>query len=274
MTQELAYSLHSYRRMHEHESPQLLGFEDIKAVLFDLDGVITDTTRVHIAAWQMLFDDFLKAWAQRTHTRFVPFDTDVDYRRYVDGKPRHDGIVSFLASRGITLPHGNPDDAPEQETVCGLGNKKNALFHEVLKTQGVRVFEKAVALVHRLKAQGIKTAVVSSSKNCVAVLAATGLTDLFDVRIDGIESARLQLPGKPAPDTFLEAARRLGVESAHAAIVEDAIAGVQAGRDGHFGLVIGVARNGNHAALRKHGADVVVMDLGEFTLQERQATES
>jgi alpha,alpha-trehalase len=244
-----------------------LKLQNIDAVLFDLDGVVTDTARLHIAAWQALFDGFLQTWSTRTHSAFVPFDTKAEYRQYVDGKPRHDGIVSFLASRGITLPYGDPSDPPEQETVCGLGNKKNALFHELLKTQGVTVFAAAVTLIRNLKARGIKTAVVSASKNCAAVLMATGLADLFDTRVDGVERMRLKLAGKPAPDMFLTAARQLGVEPARTAIVEDAIAGVQAGRNGHFCLVIGVAREGNHAVLRQHGADVVVTDLGEVTLQ-------
>lgn len=252
--------------MRTDSSPPMLKTHEIDAVLFDLDGVVTDTATLHSAAWTALFDGYLKARAARERTSFHPFDATADYRQYVDGKPRNDGIVSFLASRGITLPYGDPTDTPDQETVYGLGTKKNALFHDLLKTQGVTVFDASVDLIRRLKAHGIKTAVVSASKNCAAVLAAAGLSDLFDTRVDGVESARLDLPGKPAPDTFLEAARRLGVEPVRAVVVEDAIAGVQAGRSGKFGLVIGVARKGDRAALREHGADMVVEDLGEIHL--------
>jgi len=235
---------------------------DNDAALFDLDGVVTDSATLHIAAWKDLFDGYLKALAARERAPFRPFDTEADYRQYVDGKLRYDGVKSFLESRGISLPYGEPSDKPDQETICGLGNKKNLIFHELLHTRGVRVFDTTVMLIRNLKTHGVKTAVVSSSKNCAAVLAATGLSDLFDTRVDGVESAHLNLAGKPAPDTFLEAARRLGVEPARAVVVEDAIAGVQAGRNGKFGLVIGVAREGNRAALLEHGADVVVEDLG------------
>jgi alpha,alpha-trehalase len=238
-----------------------IAVRDSDAVLFDLDGVVTDSATLHIAAWKELFDGYLKARATRERATFRPFDTEADYRQYVDGKPRYDGVKSFLESRGISLPYGDPSDKPDQETICGLGNKKNLIFNELLNTRGVRVFDTTVTLIRNLKAHGVKTAVVSSSKNCATVLAATGLADLFDMRVDGVESARLNLPGKPAPDTFLEAARRLGVEPARAVVVEDAIAGVQAGRNGKFGLVIGVARDGNRAALLEHGADVVVEDL-------------
>jgi trehalose 6-phosphate phosphatase len=238
----------------------------VDAVLFDLDGVVTQTVTLHAAAWKELFDGYLRQRAIREHNVFQPFDADADYRRYVDGKPRYAGVESFLMSRAIGLPYGDPADSPERETVCGLGNKKDDIFLRCLKTQGVEVFESTVALIHSLNAQGIKTAIVSSSKNCAAVLEAAGLADLFTVRIDGMDVARLKLKGKPDPDIFLKAAERLGVAPARAVVVEDAIAGVQAGRNGKFGLVIGVARQGNHAALQQHGADVVVGDLGEIAL--------
>ena len=253
--------------MMKAESPShILTMSDIDAALFDLDGVVTDTTTLHIAAWKELFDGYLKARAAREHAPFRPFDTEADYRRYVDGKPRSDGVKGFLESRGLSLPYGDSSDEPDQATICGLGNKKNLIFHKLLHTQGVKVFATSVALIRNLRAHGIKTAVVSSSKNCAAVLAAAGLSDLFDARVDGVESARLNLPGKPAPDTFLEASRRLGVEPARVVVVEDAIAGVQAGRNGKFGLVIGVARAGNRAALLEQGADVVVEDLADMHL--------
>lgn len=267
---------HAGQLDHEQRAPtplrpklkklHILTTSDIDAVLFDLDGVVTDTATLHIAAWKELFDDYLKVWSAHTHTPFGPFDVEVDYQKYVDGKPRTNGIASFLASRGIVLPYGEPSDLPDQESVCGLGNKKNAIFHQLLQTQGVKVFGTSVTLIHDLKAHAIQTAVVSSSKNCKAVLVAAGLSDLFNVCIDEVERERLNLPGKPAPDTFLEAARRLGVEPARTVVVEDAIAGVQAGRHGKFGLVIGVARKGDRAVLLEHGADIVVEDLRDIHL--------
>lgn len=244
----------------------MLKIHEIDAVLFDLDGVVTNTATLHIAAWKKLFDSYLTIRSGRAYAPFLPFDVEADYQQYVDGKPRNEGITSFLESRGIVLPYGAPNDTVDQETVCGLGNRKNVIFHELLHRQGVQVFETSVALIRTLKARGVKIAVVSSSKNCAAVLAAASLSDLFDTRVDGVESARLNLAGKPAPDTFLEAARRLGVAPARTAVVEDAIAGIQAGRNGKFGLVIGVARTGDRAVLLEHGADIVVEDLGDIHL--------
>ena len=211
--------------MNEASSTSTLALRNIDAVLFDLDGVITQTATLHTAAWKALLDGYLKARAARDDTPFRPFDAEADYRQYVDGKPRYDGVRSFLESRGISLPYGDPSDEPDRETICGIGNKKNLIFHELLNTRGVTVFEASVALIHKLRAQGIKTAIVSSSKNCAAVLEKADLSELFDVRVDGVESARLNLPGKPAPDTFLEAARRLGVAPARAVVVEDAMPG-------------------------------------------------
>jgi alpha,alpha-trehalase len=238
--------------------------ERFDAVLFDLDGVITATASVHAAAWKRLFDAFLERRAEAEGETFTPFDAERDYRLYVDGLPRYDGVRTFLRSRGITLPAGDPADAPGDETVCALGNAKNAYFLETMKSEGVTVFDSSVALVRRLMEKGVAVAVVSSSKNTAAILAAAGLEDLFDVRVDGNDAAALGLEGKPAPDTFLEAARRLGVPPARAVVVEDAIAGVKAGRAGRFGLVIGVDREGHAEALGEAGADVVVADLGEL----------
>jgi alpha,alpha-trehalase len=236
----------------------------LDAVLFDLDGVLTATAKVHAACWKKMFDDFLARRAEHGGERFVPFDIDSDYKRYVDGKPRYDGVSSFLESRGIRLPYGRPDDPVDRETVCGLGNRKSEMVVVALETEGVESYEGSVALVKLLRREGFKTAVVSSSNNCEAVLKSAGIAELFDVRVDGLVAARLELPGKPAPDTFVEAARKLGVEPARAAVVEDAIAGVEAGRDGGFGLVVGVDREGAPQTLREHGAHIVVADLGEL----------
>jgi alpha,alpha-trehalase len=211
-----------------------------------------------------MFDAFLQARAAREGELFRPFDTDSDYKHYVDGKPRYEGVKSFLESRGISLPYGDPDDAPGKDTICGLGNRKNALLNDVIESEGVDVYEGSVAWVHQLHEAGIKTAVVSSSKNCETILRAAGIEDLFELRIDGVVAAQLQIAGKPAPDTFLEAARRLGVEPERTVVVEDAISGVQAGRAGGFGLVIGVDREGDAEALRKNSADIVVADLAEL----------
>ncbi len=235
------------------------------AVLFDLDGVLTKTAAVHAAAWKRLFDEYLQARASRDHTPFQPFDIKLDYQRYVDGKLRYDGVKSFLDSRGITLPFGSPQDGPEKETVHGLGNKKDTYFQAHLKEHGVEVYDDAVRFLRAVRAHGLKTAVVSASKSTAAVVQAVGLTDCFDARVDGIESQRLHLAGKPAPDGFLEGARRLGVEPARAVVVEDAIAGVQAGRNGKFGLVIGVDRTGHAADLQKHGADLVTSNMAELS---------
>lgn len=235
------------------------------AVLFDLDGVLTDTARIHAAAWKRMFDDFLRRRAERRGEDFVAFDVDRDYKRFVDGMPRYDGVRRFLESRGIDLPEGGPEDPPDAETVHGLGNRKNLLVNELLEHGGVEPYPGSVTLVHQLRDRDVRTAVVSSSKNCAAVLEAAGIADLFDVRVDGKVATELDLPGKPAPDTYLEAARRVGVRPEDAVVVEDAISGVEAGRDGHFGLVVGVDREGDPQALRDHGADLVVADLGELT---------
>ncbi len=201
---------------------------DFDAVLFDLDGVLTRTASVHAAAWKKLFDGFLEKRAAETGKPFVPFDIDADYHRYVDGKPRYDGVVAFPASRGIELQLGAPEDGPDAQSVYALGNLKDRYFLQQMEQHGVEPYEAAIALVRTLRAQEIKTAVVSSSNNCAAVLEAAGTAQLFDTRVDGTDVTRLELKGKPAPDAFLEAARRLGVEPARAVVVEDAIVGVEA----------------------------------------------
>lgn len=232
------------------------------AVLFDLDGVITATAIVHSASWKKMFDQFLTERAEQTGTPFVPFEIEGDYKPYVDGRPRYDGVATFLKSRGIDLPRGEPSDGPDEKTVCGLGNRKNELIQEVLATDGVEVYDGSVKLVHYLKKLGVRQAIVSSSKNAEAVLRAAGLLDLFEIRVDGVVAAKLKLPGKPRPDTFVEAARELSVTVEKAVVVEDALAGVEAGVAGHFGLVIGVDREGDPEALSAAGAHLVVDDLG------------
>jgi beta-phosphoglucomutase family hydrolase len=239
---------------------------EYSAWLFDLDGVITDTASVHAAAWKRTFDRYLREVAEREGKPFEPFEINPDYFRYVDGKPRYDGVDSFLRSRGITLEWGDPDDPPGRETVCGLGNSKNAMFNEVLRFRGVQVFGSSVALIRGLRSMGRRVAVVTSSKNCDAVLEAAGIQDLFDARVDGNVSTEKKLVGKPAPETYEEAARMLGVPPERAVVIEDAISGVQAGRAGGFGLVIGVARGDDPEILRESGADIVVRDLVELSL--------
>jgi beta-phosphoglucomutase family hydrolase len=236
---------------------------DYDAVLFDLDGVLTKTAKVHAAAWKRLFDEFFERRAADTGEAFVAFDMDTDYRRYVDGKPRYDGVASFLDSRGIALPLGASEDAPGMQTVHALGNLKDQYFLQLLEQHGVAPDEAALALVRTLRAQEIKTAVVSSSNHCAAVLEAAGISQLFDARVDGKDIARLALNGKPAPDAFLEAARRVTAEPSRSVVVEDAIAGIEAGRAGRFGCVIGVDHGGQSQALREVGADFVVNSLGQ-----------
>lgn len=237
------------------------------AVLFDLDGVITATDRNHFAAWKTLFDSYLRRRAEQDGSAFAAF-SESDMANYVDGKPRYEGVRSFLASRGIDLPEGTPDDSEDRETVYGLGNRKNRLFNESIDTEGVTVFEGTVAVIHALRALGIRCAVVSSSRNCRRVLKAAGLESLIDVRFDGVNATDLDLVGKPNPDTYLKAAEWVGVEPARAVVVEDAISGVRAGRAGGFGLVIGVDRAGIAAALSDNGADLVVTDLAELLIDE------
>ena len=234
------------------------------AVLFDLDGVITNTAKMHAACWKQMFDEYLQKRAGERGEQFCPFELATDYRLHVDGKPRFDGVRDFLTARGIQLPEGSPDDAPQAETVCGLGNRKNELVNKVIEEVGVEPYEGTVKLIHQLRDQGFKIAVVTSSQNCEAVLKAAKLDAFFEVRVDGNTIHAQQLAGKPAPDTFLTAAQQLGVDPKRAVVVEDAISGVEAGRNGNFGLVIGVARKGNAEELRQHGAHLVVNDLGEL----------
>jgi beta-phosphoglucomutase family hydrolase len=243
----------------------MLGLPDaIQACLFDLDGVLTKTAELHAAAWREMFDAFLRERAGRVGTPFEPFDLVADYDEYVDGKPRYDGVRSFLAARGIELPEGVPDDPPGSETIHGLGNRKNELVLTLIQRHGVQVYEGSVGYVRAAREAELSRAVVTSSANAHEVLVAAGIDDLFDVRIDGVVAARERLRGKPAPDTFLAAARALGVPAAQAAVFEDALAGVAAGQAGHFGFVVGVDRVGQAEALREHGADVVVTDLADL----------
>jgi len=243
-----------------------LPLERIDAVIFDMDGVITDTASAHAAAWKRLFDAYLRERAERTGGPFVPFDADADYRRYIDGRPRYDGVRAFLAARGIHLPEGDPDDSPDRETVCGLGNRKNELFLEHLREHGAEPYASTVELVRELERRGVRTAAISASQNMSEVLEAAGVGELFPVRVDGLVADELGLPGKPDPAVFVEAARRLGVEPSRAAVIEDALSGVEAGRRGGFALVVGVDRTGDAEGLRAAGADVVVGDLGELDL--------
>ncbi|HEX6762762.1 MAG TPA: beta-phosphoglucomutase family hydrolase [Gaiellaceae bacterium] len=243
----------------------MLGLPDsVRACLFDLDGVLTRTAKVHAAAWKEMFDAYLRERAEGTGERFVAFDEVADYDEYVDGKPRYDGVRSFLASRGVELPAGDADDPPSAETVRGLGNRKNELVLRLIRERGVEAYEGSVRYLHAARDAGLRRAVVSSSANCKDVLEAAGIEDLLEVRIDGIVREREQLRGKPAPDTFLAGARALGVAPAEAAVFEDALAGVAAGRAGDFGCVVGVDRAGQAEQLRAHGADLVVTDLGDL----------
>jgi beta-phosphoglucomutase family hydrolase len=243
----------------------VLGLPDaITACLFDMDGVITQTAKVHDAAWKEMFDEFLKDWSAAHNQKFVPFDAEHDYEEYVDGKPRTEGITSFLDSRGIKLPEGQESDKAGTQTVYGLGNRKNDLFLEVLKRDGVQAYDGSVRYVKAAREAGLRTAIVSSSANTVAVLQSARLSDLFEVRVDHQVAQEHHLKGKPAPDTFLEAAKELGVPAANAVVFEDAQAGVAAGKAGHFGFVVGVDRVGQADQLRAHGADVVVKDLADL----------
>ena len=238
--------------------------DDFDAVLFDLDGVLTATAKVHAVSWKRMFDEFLSRRSQDNNESFVAFEIDTDYKHYVDGKPRLEGVRSFLQVRGIELPEGSPDTVIDSDTVYSLGKRKDEIFHSILESDGVEVYETSVAWICYLHSQNIKTAVVSSSRNCEAVLKAADITDLFEARVDGKVAASLGIAGKPAPDTYLKAAQMLGVEPKRCVVVEDAISGVQAGRAGKFGLVIGVNRNDDADALINNGADIIVADLGEM----------
>lgn len=239
--------------------------DDFDAIIFDLDGVLTDTASLHFTAWKHLFDPYLERSQGPDENREF---TEKDYRKYVDGKPRYQGVESFLDSRGISIPYGDPGDSPDRETICGLGNLKNEYYHRILKEEGPHLYDSTIPVLRRLEEVGIATAVVSSSRNCRKVLEAAGIQSRFDVMVDGNDLAKLDLPGKPDPALFLEAARRLDVSPDRAVVVEDATAGVRAGQAGGFALVVGVDRGGAAEGLRKSGAEVVVRDLGELQVGE------
>lgn len=256
--------------MMNFSSKPILDLAQFDAAIFDLDGVITKTARVHATAWKKLFDDFLQARGLQTNEPFQAFDLIKDYRQYVDGKPRYDGVSSFLASRGILLPQGKPSDTPDCETVCGLGNRKNVMFLKALHTHGVEVFPSTIALINFLKSKGKTTAVVTASENCHEILQAAGVSNLFDAHVDGRDAHTFHLHGKPQPDTFIKAAELLGVQPQRAVVLEDALAGVEAGHAGHFGLVVGIDRAGQAEALHAHGGDVVVSDLVELGVRDEE----
>ena len=236
----------------------------VRACLFDLDGVLTETAKVHAAAWKEIFDQFLRARASKAGEQFVPFDQKDDYDAYVDGKPRYDGVRSFLASRRIELPEGKPDDPPSAETVCGLGNRKNEIVLRMIHEEGLEAYPGSRRYLEAARDAGLRRAVVSSSTNCRDVLEAAGIEDLLEARIDGVVAEHEHLKGKPAPDTYLAGARALDVTPDAAAVFEDALAGVEAGRGGGFACVVGVDRVGQAKALREHGATLVVRDLAEL----------
>jgi beta-phosphoglucomutase family hydrolase len=250
----------------------MFGLPDgVSACLFDMDGVVTQTASVHAAAWKEMFDDFLRSYAASTGTPFVPFDAHAEYDQYVDGKPRLDGTRSFLQSRGITLPEGNPDDPPGTPTIYGLSNRKNDLVLAKIAAGGVQVYQDTITYIRAVRAGGISTAIVSASANTKLVLDSAGIAGLFDVRMDGVIAKQRGLRGKPAPDTYLAAAQMLNVTPHRAAVFEDAQAGVAAGRAGGFALVVGVDRVGQAQELREHGADIVVQDVTELLNQDKGA---
>jgi beta-phosphoglucomutase family hydrolase len=252
-------------------SRSVLGLPDrVSACLFDLDGVLTDTAAIQAAAWKQMFDAYLRARADQRGVRLVPFDEVRDYERYVDGKPRYEGVRSFLVSRGIELPRGTRDDPPAAETIDGLGNRKNELLLHLIHERGVAAYDGSVRYVELARDGGLRCAVVSSSTNCRDLLAAAGIGDLFEQIIDGKVAEREHLAGKPAPDTFLAAARALGVGPERSAVFEDALAGVAAGRRGGFAFVVGIDRLGHAEALRAHGADLVVRDLAELLHRDEE----
>jgi len=256
--------------MSAEHSPETRDTLYLEAAVFDLDGVITDTARLHAGSWKELIDDFLQDRARQAGQAFEPFDRERDYRRYVDGKPRYQGLASFLESRSIDLPWGDPDDTPEQETICGLGNGKDAIFARVLDREGVDLIEGTLELVDRLRAAGVRVAVASSSRNCGPILERAGVADRFEARVDGETVMGTDLEGKPAPDIFVEAARRVGASPAHTVVFEDAVSGVEAGRRGDFGLVVGVAVDERaRVSLREAGAHLAWMQdrMGELKVE-------
>lgn len=239
-----------------------------KAVIFDLDGVITQTAQVHSKAWKKMFDDYLKLREEKYKETFIEFKHKRDYLPYVDGKPRYKGVESFLTSRGIKLEYGKPSDSADLETICGLGNKKNSNFNEILAADGIAIYESTVTIIKELLINNIKLGVASSSNNCRPVLEQAGLLELFETRVDGVVSAKLNLKGKPEPDIFQTACNNLNINYKQAIIVEDAVSGVQAGAKGGFGLVLGIARENNETELRQNGADRVIKDFEEITIHD------
>jgi beta-phosphoglucomutase family hydrolase len=238
--------------------------DSVRACLFDMDGVLTQTATTHAAAWKRMFDEFLSGWSQETGTSTAPFDPVGDYDLYVDGKVRADGTRAFLKSRGISIPEGEPDDPPDRRTIYGLGRRKNEIFLQLVAKDGVAVYDGSVRYVRAVRSHGIRTAVVSASENTAAVLDAAGIAGLFEARVDGVVARDKHLNGKPAPDMYLAGASALGVEATEASVFEDALAGVEAGRAGRFALVVGVDRVGQAVELRNHGADLVVTDLAQL----------
>jgi len=238
-----------------------------KAVIFDLDGVITKTASVHAKAWKIAFDEYLRLREKRDGEPFREFTHEVDYLRYVDGKPRYEGVKGFLKSRGISIPYGDPSDIPDKETVCGIGNKKNKMFRQILEDQGAEIFTSTVDFIKSLKQAGIRVGVASSSKNCEIILKSAGLEGLFETRVDGVVSVELGLKGKPEGDIFVRASLNLGVSPRDAVVIEDANSGVEAGRNGGFGMVLGLARKDNEDELLKNGADIVVNDMVDIDLE-------
>jgi len=247
--------------------PRLINHERYDAVLFDMDGVVTDTVGIHAACWKTMFDDYLQDRSKETGTPFRPFELTTDYKSSVDGKPRYDGVRDFLKSRNIVLPEGDPTDPPTAATVCGLGNRKNQLVNDVIASSGVALYPGSIAFIKHVREMEIKTAIVTSNQNCDAILRAAKIEDLFDARVDGDVLVEAGLKGKPAPDSFLKAAELLGVLPERTAVVEDALSGILAGVQGSFGFVIGVVRDGDAEQLKAYGADLVVNDLAELILQ-------
>ncbi|MBN2357654.1 beta-phosphoglucomutase family hydrolase [candidate division KSB1 bacterium] len=242
-----------------------ISLKDVDALIFDLDGVITQTARIHAKAWQQMFEAYLKKRQERGEKLVAPYQFEEDYAKYIDGKPRYEGVQSFLNSRKIELPYGEPADSVDRETICGLGNWKNQIFLKLIDQKGVEVFEDSVEKILSWKKEGLKTAIVSSSRNCKAIIEAAGISGLFDVRVDGVVSAKLQLRGKPEPDIFVKAAEKLATRPSRAIVFEDAISGVQAGRKGGFQQVVGVARRGQEKDLLKNGADLVIHDFNDLS---------
>lgn len=238
------------------------------AAIFDMDGVVTDTATVHFRAWKQMFDDYLRRRSAQLGDRFAEFTRDKDYRAFVDGRPRYEGVNDFLKSRGIRLAWGRSEDTPDTETVCGLGNMKNVIFNQLVERDGVTTFGSTLALIRRLVGEGVRVGLATSSFNSGLVLERSGTASLFETVVDGAKAVRLDLKGKPAPDVFIAATKDLGVPPSRAIVFEDAVTGVQAGAGGGFALVVGIAREGNAAELLGHGADVAVRDLSETSLEE------